>query len=935
MLGDDDVRRLATDVPEGTVAARLEPHAEDLLLHELFERQVAEAPHAPAVVCGDRTWSYRELDARANQLAHRLRALGVAREQRVAVLLDRSERAIMALLAVLKAGAAYLPMEPGDPPSRRQRVLADAGAAVVIAEGPLDDDLSGVPVVRLDLEADAIARQPRTRPTPVVTPGNLAYVIYTSGSTGHPKGVAVEHRQIASYVRAVIDRLGIEPGWRVGLASTLAADLGHTALFAALATGGCLHVLPAEQAFDATAAEAGFGERGIDMLKIVPSHLQVLLGGAHPERVMPRRLLVLGGEATPGVRQPQLQALAPTCRIANHYGPTETTVGAVAGLVTAEDAARRTLPLGRPLRHARAYLLDARMQPVPRGVMGELFLGGRGVARGYLGRPQVTAERFVPDPFAATPGARMYRTGDRARWLRDGRLEFLGRVDDQVKVRGFRVEPGEVAAVLAEHPQVREAAVVAREDAAGGARLVAYVVPHTAASPRVHGLVRRQLPGGPAVAELNRNETDYLYREIFTLRAYVRHGITLRDGDTVFDVGANIGLFSVFASLACRPARVFAFEPNPHLQPILRANAAAYGQEVTVLDVGLAEREQSAQFTFFPGFSLLSGLHADARTEQGVVRAFLENQARAGDAGAAELAQATAALLEDRFAGHTLTVRLRSLSDVVSEHGVQRIDLLKVNVEKAELDVLRGVRAEDWARIDQAVVEVDLDEHRQPILDLFAAHGFETLVEQDPLLQHTELCYVYAARRGSGRTLQPGAGPAVAVTPIEPSLLTVEALRAHAARTLPPALQPGGWALLEALPLNPNGKLDRARLPEPAAPSSEFVAPRGELEQDIARIWAEVLGLPRVGVHDNFFDVGGHSLLLARVHARLRAELGAEISIVEMFRHPTVASLAVRLAGDEGVRGAPESSRERGTRRREAARARARARRGVAGGDEA
>jgi FkbM family methyltransferase len=512
------------------------------------------------------------------------------------------------------------------------------------------------------------------------------------------------------------------------------------------------------------------------------------------------------------------------------------------------------------------------------------------------GRPDLTAERFLPDPFSDEPGARLYRTGDRARWLRDGRLEFLGRSDGQVKVRGWRIETGEVAAAVATAEGVREAAVVVHEDPHAGPVLAAYVVAEPRVAPIVHGLSRRALPDGVAVAELNRNETDYLHREIFGLRAYLRHGITIRAGDTVVDAGANIGLFSVFAALTAPDVRLYASEPNPVLQPILRANLAAYAPGAVVVETGLADRARDATFVFFPGFSLLSGLHTDAETEKSVVRSYLENLELQGEKDAGALASASEELLAERFTGRPFTVRLLPLSDLMAERGIERIHLLKVNVEKAELELLRGIRDEDWERIDQIVVEVDVAESLDPILALLGGHGFETLLEQDPLLARTELRYVYAARRGSGRALVLGAPPPAAPSPGAPPL-TAESLRAHARRTLPEAMVPSSWTFLEALPLTPNGKLDRARLPRPRGESGSFAPPRGELEKAVASIWAEALGLERVGIHDNFFDLGGHSLLLARVHARLREALGAEITIVELFRHPTVESLARRLAG--------------------------------------
>ncbi|HYR10185.1 MAG TPA: amino acid adenylation domain-containing protein [Longimicrobium sp.] len=307
-----------------------------------------------------------------------------------------------------------------------------------------------------------------------VSPAQLAYVLFTSGSTGKPKGVAVEHRQIANYVAAARERLGVEAGATYATVSTFAADLGNTMVFGALCGGGTLHVIGQETAADADALGRYVQRHGIDCLKIVPSHLGALLQGAHPAHVLPRRLLVLGGEAAPWGLVERVAELAPECRVVNHYGPTETTVGVSTLPVGRRDGSpAATVPIGRPLPNCALYVLDAALHPVVPGAAGELWVGGAGVARGYLGRPELTAERFVPNPFE---GGRMYRTGDRVRLLPDGSVEFLGRADRQVKIRGFRVEPGEIEAALLSHPAVRAAVVtLAGEEQ----RLAAYVVPGT------------------------------------------------------------------------------------------------------------------------------------------------------------------------------------------------------------------------------------------------------------------------------------------------------------------------------------------------------------------------------------------------------------------------------------------------------------------------
>lgn len=445
--------------------------------HELFEAQATVTPESPALAFEGERLTYRELNARANRLARHLREMGVGPEVRVALWAERSLELVVGLLAVLKSGGAYVPLDPAFPPERVESMLTDAGARVVLAQSALLGTLNlpGITVVPLDDPA-GLAGLGDSNLEIAVEGASLAYVLFTSGSTGRPKGVAVEHRQLVDYVLGVVERLEIGAGWSFAVVSTFAADLGNTSIFPALTTGGCLHVVSAARASDPDGLGALFVEEGIDCLKIVPSHLGALLSGTVPSQVIPRRLLVLGGEKSSWELVREVRRLAPGCRVVNHYGPTESTVGVTVRPVEAGEEGAGTIPLGRPLPNAAAYVLDRNGEPLPAGVAGELCLGGAGLARGYLGQPGWTAERFVPDPFGGLSGARLYRTGDLVRHSPAGELEFLGRVDHQVKLRGFRIELGEIEAVLRGRSEVREAVAVVREEGSGGGRLVAYVV---------------------------------------------------------------------------------------------------------------------------------------------------------------------------------------------------------------------------------------------------------------------------------------------------------------------------------------------------------------------------------------------------------------------------------------------------------------------------
>ncbi|HEX8697018.1 MAG TPA: amino acid adenylation domain-containing protein, partial [Longimicrobium sp.] len=442
------------------------------LVHRLFEAQAERTPGAVAVVGDAGALTYAELNRRANRLAHLLRQRGVGPDARVALCAEPGPEAVAGVLAVLKAGGAFVPLDPSHPEERLRWLLADSAPAALLAEASLAGRFagSGVPVVRLDAGAGA----PETNPPGAgLAPDHLAYVVYTSGSTGRPKGAMVSHRSLAGHLRWA-SRVALGGGVEeLPWTTRLSFDAALKQVLGPLLRGGAVWVLAPGVLRDPAALLEALGSRGAPLaLNCVPSLWSALLGAAaaHGAPAGLARLL-LGGEAVAPELLERTRALVPGVEVWNLYGPTETTVNAAAGRVEPGRAG-----IGRPVAGARAYVLDGRLHPVPVGVPGELFVAGRGVARGYLGRPGLTAERFLPDPLGGAPGERMYRTGDRARWRADGRLEFLGRADFQVKVRGFRVEPGEVEARLLEHPEVREAVVAAREDAHGETRLVAYCV---------------------------------------------------------------------------------------------------------------------------------------------------------------------------------------------------------------------------------------------------------------------------------------------------------------------------------------------------------------------------------------------------------------------------------------------------------------------------
>ena len=453
-----------------------------LCVHQLFEQQVDRKPQNVAVAYEDQQLTYNELNTRANQLANYLCTFGVGPEVRVALWVDRSLDMIIGLLAILKAGAVYVPLEPTLPIDRLKFILEDTDARVLLTQHQLleSNPIRAERVVCLDTEWHLVAKHSGANLTAKAVLENLAYVIYTSGSTGNPKGVAVEHRQLLNYLNGVSERLELSAGASFATVSSLGADLGNTAIFPALCTGGSLHVVSQERSVDPDAIADYFQRHPVDCLKIVPSHLNALLTTSHAEHILPRKRLVLGGEACDWPLIDKVHALAPNCAILNHYGPTETTIGVTTYRMETDPIAGERLirpPIGRPIANTQLFILDSHLQPVPIWVTGELYIGGDGLARGYLNRPELTAQKFIANPFSDNLTARLYATGDLARWLPDGNIEYIGRIDNQVKIRGFRIEPGEIQTALAQLPAVRENVVIARCRDGGETQLVAYVVP--------------------------------------------------------------------------------------------------------------------------------------------------------------------------------------------------------------------------------------------------------------------------------------------------------------------------------------------------------------------------------------------------------------------------------------------------------------------------
>ena len=941
----------ATVEREQAGASRTQPAP----IHRLFESCVDLNSDTVAVETDGATVTYAALDAAANRIAYRLSELGSGPGQLIGVSLERSPTMAIAILGVLKCGAAWVPLDPSYPRERLEAMLADCKPTVLLTAGAGPSAQLAHPGVTVDLvrEQARLSLAPSTRPDVPLSPEAPAYVIYTSGSTGSPKGVVVPHAGVGNLAQVAAREFRTGPGVRVLQFSSFSFDAWVAELAMTLLCGATLVLAKREQLADVDSLHQLLAAKRIEVVTLPPSVLAIL----DPEELPRLRTVCAAGEACSWELAERWRR--PGRRFLNGYGPTEVTVAASYYEV---NGARRvdaaTVPIGVPLPNKRAYVVNGSLNEVPLGEVGELLVGGEGIALGYLGRPELTAEKFIADPFSDDRDARVYRTGDLVRRLPDGALEFLGRIDSQVKVRGFRIEPGEVEAALRRQPGVRDAAVVARDDLGDGTRLVGYVVPEPTA--------RFEL--WPSVAEYFIYD-DVLYHAMTSdRRRNEAYRVAIRatvGGKVVLDVGT--GQDAILARLCVEEGarHVYALEILPETVAKARATVRRLGlaERITVLegdirDIELQEQPEVAVSELVGALGGSEGigplanairtkLCGDAlvvpeRSVTYVAGVMLDDEFVA----APSFTRATSVYVERIFeqVGHPFDLRL-------CVRGVRRDDLLTSVDVFEDLDLTREVEPEYrrqmrlnitregrmhgllawlhlwtgggaeldtldhehcwlplWLPVFETGVDVTAGDHVEGHIEAVLANGLNptyrvqgkllragrTPVAFDHTAWHTEP--VFRASAVHRRLFPDGPRPKIR----EGHAPTSSTLRARLRETLPEWMVPSAFVSIDRLPLTANGKLDRAALPRPDTSRNglreETIAPRSEIEGQIAGIYAEVLGLERIGVREDFFELGGDSLAAGQVAARLRRDLSVDVSIRQLFRTPTIEAVAQVVA---------------------------------------
>ena len=1012
-LTEAEMSRLLTDWN------RTEEPGPESTVHEMFEARAAERPDATGIECAHGVLSYRELNERANRLAHYLGVCGVGPGATVAISMDRCHDWVIALLAILKVGGAYVPLDPGLPRERLTWMIADAGVKWVLARGASRSLLSGssgstVRMLDIDELQSDLQSMPRTAPKPRSSPNSLAYIIYTSGSTGRPKGVLVGHRGLSNVVAEQERILKVGRLSRVLQFASMSFDASIFEIFLALAAGGALCIAPPEILAGAPLAEF-LRSHSISIVTLPPSVL-----AATPADDLPAlETVTVAGEVCPANL---VARWANKRRFFNLYGPTEATIWST--FMECDKDSATGPPIGRPIQHIMIYILDVYQRPVPVGVQGELYIGGIGVAHGYLNLPELTKERFVELTFGGGK-QRLYRTGDLARYLPNGNIEYLGRSDHQVKIHGFRIELGEIEKALCLMPEVSDAAVTVRKDHSGDPGLVAYITQAERSLPTsdraISESAEAQLCSWKRLYDDTYEQTKESddpslnligWNSSYTgqpipepeMREQVKHTVERVLSlvpQNVLEIGCGTGLLLLRLGPKCqryvatdfspkaldyvrrqlhksdlrkielleRLADDFNGFPEGSFDAVVLNSVVQYFPDVDYLYRVLAGALQVVgdHGCIFIGdvrnLPLLELFHTSVELERSpdtLSTAELQERVRQRMSEERELVidprlflalrkrypQVCGVSIQPRRGRYqneltrfrydvTLEIggesgvdisrktcswdRIGSLGELRSLLGqldgcalqVEDIPNARLDTEIRALDLLS--RADGPQSVGQLRCELEqctpIGIEPESVLDLikglpYQAHlGYAWSRRWDrydvlfiPRSERRTSCALDFPCKASPGSLD-DSGP-YTNSPLAPRRreMLLSQVRKHLREILPGYMIPSLFVLLDQMPLTPSGKINRRALPAPDQRRPElsrtYVGPQTATERLIADAWREVLGVNAVGMDDNFFDLGGHSLLLVRLHVRLEETLGVGSSIVDLFRYPTIRSFA-------------------------------------------
>ena len=889
----------------------------DKTIYQQFLESVSRNPFNLAIKSDKHALNFAELKEKVDGLAQCIGQLELEQQNRVGIFVPRSEFSLISVLACSRVGLTYVPLDINAPTSRLQTLVQDAEIEVVLC---MEDDIERAAELNTDYLAMPLSLSKEKwfevidRDSACVDYNQdaIVYALYTSGSTGNPKGVEILQLGLNNYLQHCQNEyLSLEPEEAV-LSSNLHFDATVTTLFPPIFAGKTLVVLSEnDQEFEALKHQVCRKDKRL-LFKLTPTHLEMLCysgleafsglnTGDHVQHIF-----VVGGEKLTQSIAQRLKTLLPGVTLINEYGPTETVVGCcVHTYQGTTPSSNNSVPIGKPICNTSLIILDQGGNFVPPGAKGELHIAGKGLAKGYLNLPVQTERHFKMLTLADGIRTRTYKTGDLVRQLDNQEFEFLGRVDEQIKLRGYRIEPAEIEHQMLAIPGIKQAKVKLVLSGEGDdelAELCAFATVDESQYPYIPRLLQTlesescavenvfSLPNGMDYIGLNKLETEYLYDEIIQQNTYLQNGISLREGDVIVDVGANIGLFSCYLASLFESVQIHSVEPIPAIYEKLKLNAAIFGPDnIHAHNIGLSDQASTTHFNFYPKLSVFSGVDDGDQANQDTIKNFLKNTLSADNFDENLVSD----LAQDRLTSQEVEVRLQTLSQLIADTGLTRIDLLKIDVERSELNVLKGINERDWEKIRQVVVEVHQDSNSAvEVESLLVANGFEVVKSQNQELQGSELYNLFARK----------ASPNVQPFAIEPPAMQsrtaiLQQVSNQLSKALPEYMVPASIHLCSEFPLTRNGKVDSKKLDAfiQHEQSQKIIAPRNETEYQLMDIWRSLLSDQSIGVEQVFFSVGGQSLLAMKLINEIRHKFNLELRISDIFQNDTIALQAVLI----------------------------------------
>tara|TARA_R110002124_G_scaffold81978_1_gene215508 strand:- start:140 stop:2812 length:2673 start_codon:yes stop_codon:yes gene_type:complete len=834
-------------------------------------------PNKVAIKFNEVEISYSQLEYKSRLLSLYLKSIGLKAKDYIGLFVDKDESLVIMILAVLRIGAIYVPIDINSPKDRIKYIISNANLSAILTNKKLlldFDILNNTSIIEMTANRiDNIVLDSCSKLTVEynIKISDTAYIIYTSGTTGNPKGVIISHFNLASLFNVVINdkifNFTSDDNW--SQLSSYAFDFSIWEIFGSLVTGGTLHIIPDYIKLNPKKFYEYLLYKNITILNNTPSYFYNLSSVAidHTDMHNNLRLVIFGGEAL------NFSALKPwydkfthnLTKFINMYGITETTIHATIYKISKSDITQNQSIIGKPLPSHKIYILDNNKNPVKKGQIGELYVAGLSVSQGYLNNILANKKNFIDKLIINDEHLEhIYASGDLVKINTNNDIEYHGRKDSQIKIRGYRIEIGEVESILNSYEYIEHAHVFKQNLTNNNCTLSAIVIPSKKICNNIKQLkvIKNQadqkqiplmcLPNGLPIFYLNIDEVNYMYDELFIQNNYLKNGITINDNDVIFDVGANIGMFSIFASNVAKNLNIYAFEPAQNVYDILKLNLQYYNKNALIFSYGISNKIGISKFTYLPEVSVMSSIYSSKEESRSLIKNTLSKKFKAINSD--EIEQ----YVESKLNEIKTTISLTTISNIIEEYNITTINLLKVDVEKSELDVINGIKSKHWAIINQVVLEVHGKKKSRQIAKILQHNDFDVAIDSAQYLDTTNLQVIYAKKsnliRKDYNRKQVFVNHSFKLA-YENNLIKM--IKKFCNVNLLPYMIPSKITILSRLPTNINGKIDTSRLIN----INNKKLPLTETQKQLHIIFKRLLNLNDISIDAKFNDCGGYSLL--------------------------------------------------------------------------